>query len=93
VLIDCDASETHGDSLVPTAFESQRDPSAKHLLVNFAMMHFAKRRFQLWIMVPACGVVFVDTQNAGRNCDSLAFALLLPRLAPCRADWLPISHA
>jgi hypothetical protein len=61
--------------------------------VNFAMVHFANRRSQLPIMVFTRSMVILDTQDARRNSDTLAFPFFLAGLPPRRASWIPIFQA
>jgi hypothetical protein len=59
----------------------------------FAVMHLAKGSFQVGVVIPISSVVLLNAQNARSNSDSQALPLLLSRLAPRRADWLPIFQA
>src|SRR5262245_53145191 len=49
--------------------------------MHYPVMHFAKRRFQLRVVISACGVVLFNAQNARWNRESLAFLVLA--VAPC----------
>jgi hypothetical protein len=61
--------------------------------VNGTVMHLAKWRSQLRIVMSACCVMFLDAQNARRHSDSKALTLSLPRFASRRADWSLIFHS
>ena len=83
-------SQCHPLNFVRFVFRG--DSGSQQLFMYFAMMHFAKWRFQLRVVMLVRSVVLLDTKNTRRNRDSTALPLLLSRLAPRRADWPLISH-
>ena len=83
----------HLHSLEYVGFIFEGASGLQYLFMNFAMVFFAERRREFWIVMSTCGVMFLNTQNTGRNCDAPAFPFLLSSFAQRRADWLPIPHA
>jgi hypothetical protein len=58
-----------------------------------AMMLFAERCLQSFVVILPSGMVLLNAKNAWRYRQSQTLALLLLGFASCRPDWLPISHA
>jgi hypothetical protein len=38
-------------------------------------------------------VMVLNAEDARWDGDALRLSLLLPSFAPCRADWVPVSHS